>query len=725
MNGYLRLSRRDLLRAGLALGGGLVLGFRLPLPGEAEGAKGASRPFAPNAFLRIASDGAVTVIVNKAEMGQGVYTALPMLVAEELMCDWRSIRVEAAPVDPAYNHTQYGTQVTGGSTSVRSEWKRLSKAGATAREMLISAAAAKWKAKRAECRAEDGRVVHSGGRSLSYGMLAAAASKAPPPKSVRLKARADRKLLGTRTHRLDSPSKVAGTAQFGIDVRLPGMLTALVARPPVFVGKAVRVDDAKAMAVPGVKAVFRIPSGVAVVASDFFSAKRGREALQVEWEEGEGAKLSTPVLRAEYARMAEGPGTVARSVGDAAKAYPFTSRRLVSEYDVPFLAHAPMEPLNCVVDLRGGKCGIWTGSQALTWDRDAAAKAAGIAAKNVRLHNTLLGGGFGRRANPASDFVTEAVHVAKGAGGVPVKVVWTREDDIRGGFYRPMWHSRIAAGYGPDGKPVAWMHTIVGQSILGGTPFQPKPAADWIDGTSVEGAQDLPYAVPNLRVDLHTPKSAVPVLWWRSVGHSHTAFAVESYLDEAARAAGKDPLEYRLSLLPPGSRHRGVLELAARKAGWGTPMGKGEGRGIAVHESFGSFIAHVAEVSVNADSELRVRRVVTAIDCGEVVNPDIVEAQMESCVAFGLSAALFGAITLKDGRVEQGNFDDYPILRMKDAPKVEVHIVPSAEAPGGVGEPGVPPVAPAVANALFAAAGVRMYSLPMTRDAIRAARRKL
>jgi isoquinoline 1-oxidoreductase beta subunit len=721
MSGILLLSRRDVLKSGLALGGGLVLGFRLPLPGDAEAA---AKPFAPNAFLRIGTDGVVTVVVNKSEMGQGVYTALPMLVAEELMCDWKTVRVEAAPVAPAYNHATFGVQVTGGSTSVRTEWQRLSKAGATAREMLISAAAGKWKAKRSDCRAKDGMVVHVGGRSLAYGELAAAAAKLPAPKSVRLKGRADRSLLGTRTHRLDSPSKVDGSAQFGLDVHLPGMLTALVARPPVFGGKVVRVDDAKAKAVPGVKAVFRVPSGVAVVASDFFSARQGRDALEIAWDDGKGGKLLTPAMREAYALMAEKPGAVARKVGDPETAYPFTSRRLVSEYDVPFLAHAPMEPLNCVVDLRGGKCEIFTGTQAQTWDRNAAAKIAGIPESRVRLHTTLLGGGFGRRANPASDFVSEAVHVAKGAGGAPVRVVWTREDDVRGGYYRPMWHSRIAAGFGPDGKPVAWMHTIVGQSILGGTPFMPKPAPGWIDETSVEGAKELPYAVPNLRVDLHTVKSVVPVLWWRSVGHSHTAFAVESFIDEAARAAGKDPLEYRLSLLPPKSRHRGVLELAAKQAGWGTAMPKGEGRGIAVHESFGSIIAHVAEVSVDADSEMRVRRVVTAIDCGEVVNPDIIEAQMEGGVAFGLSAALHGAITLKDGRVEQGSFDDYPVLRMSEAPRAEVHIVPSTEAPGGVGEPGVPPVAPAVANALFAAAGVRLRSLPMTREAIRAARRQ-
>ncbi|HEY3489145.1 MAG TPA: xanthine dehydrogenase family protein molybdopterin-binding subunit [Candidatus Deferrimicrobiaceae bacterium] len=723
MTGIVSLSRRDLLKTGLALGGGLVLGFRLPFPGASEGAKALPALFAPNAFLRIGADDVVTIVVNKSEMGQGVYTSLPMLVAEELMCDWKSVHVEPAPVDPAYNHAKYGTQVTGGSTSVRTEWERLSMAGATAREMLVSTAAETWKTDRSHCRAVNGRVLHDDGRSLAYGALAEAAAEVPVPKEVRLKARGERTLLGKRIARLDSPDKVSGKAQFGLDVSAAGMLTAVVARPPVFGGKVVRVDATRAKAFPGVKEVFRIPSGVAVVAVDFFSANKGREALDVTWDEGAGATLSTGGMREEYRRLAEKPGVVARKEGDPAQAFPRAAKRIVSEYEVPYLAHAPMEPLNCFVDLRKDSCEIRTGSQAQTWDRDAAARISGLSKEQVKLHTTLLGGGFGRRANPASDFVSEAVHVAKGANA-PVKVVWTREDDMRGGFYRPMWRDRIAAGLDAAGKPVSWTHTIVGQSILGGTPFMPDPGKDWIDETSVEGAKELPYEVPNLQVDLHSTRNGVPVLWWRSVGHSHNAFVVESFLDEVAGAAGKDPLAFRLSLLPPGSRHRGVLELAAQKAGWGKPMAKGGGRGIAVHESFGSFIAHVAEVSVDADGELRVLRVVTAIDCGEVVNPGIIEAQMESGVAFGLSAALYGAITLKKGRVEQGSFDDYPVLRMHEAPRVEVHIVPSTEAPGGVGEPGVPPVAPAVANALFAAIGIRLRTLPLTGDAIRAARRQ-
>jgi isoquinoline 1-oxidoreductase beta subunit len=725
MSGIVRMTRRGLLKAGVVLGGGLVLGFHLPLRGVVPAADAAPGDFAPNAFLRIDADGLVTVVVNKSEMGQGVYTSLPMLVAEELACDWKAVRFEPSPVEPAYNHVKFGSMVTGGSTSVRTEWERLSKAGAAARMMLVAAAAAEWKAKPSDCRADNGAVIHADGRKIDYGKLVGAAAKRPVPKEVPLKARGARSLLGRRMHRLDSPGKVDGSARFGLDIRLPGMLTAVVARPPVFGGKVVSFDASKAKAVPGVKAVFKVPSGVAVVAADFHSARKGREALSVAWDDGAGSKLSTPGMRAEYALLAQSPGRVARKEGDPAQVYSRAVRRLAADYEVPYLAHAPMEPLNCLVDLRKDRCEIWTGSQAQTWDRDAAARIAGLPPEKVRLNTTLLGGGFGRRANPASDFVSEAVHVAKGAGpGAPVRVVWTREDDMRGGFYRPMWHSRIAAGFDDSGRPVSWAHTIVGQSILAGTPFMPDPPADWIDETSVEGAKELAYRVPDLQVDLHSVRHTVPVLWWRSVGHSHTAFAVESFIDEAARLAKKDPLEYRLSLLPPGARQRGVLELAAREAGWGKAMPKGQGRGIAVHESFGSFIAHVAEVSVDDESGLRVRRVVCAIDCGEVVNPGIIEAQMEGAVAFGLSAALHGAITLKDGRVEQGSFDDYPILRMGEAPQVEVHIVSSTEAPGGVGEPGVPPVAPAVANALFDASGVRLRTLPMTRDAVRAALRK-
>ncbi|HEY6008488.1 MAG TPA: xanthine dehydrogenase family protein molybdopterin-binding subunit [Geobacteraceae bacterium] len=718
----MRVSRRDFLKTGALVGGALVIGFHLPLGGRAAAAA-AGKTFAPNAFLRIAADGTVTFIINKSEMGQGVYTSLPMLIAEELMCDWRTVRVEAAPVAPIYNHTLFGTQVTGGSTSVHSEWQRLSQAGAMAREMLIAAAAKRWQVDRGSCRAENGRVFQMSGKSLTYGELAAAAAKEPLPDQVELKKPEAWTILGKPRLRLDSPAKIEGRAQFGLDVRLPAMLTVLVERAPVFGGRVLRFSAERALKVPGVRSVVQVPTGVAVAADDFWAARKGREALEVVWDEGEWARLSTPAMREEFARLAATPGLVARREGDPDAAFAAAARQVSAEYDVPYLAHATMEPLNCCVDLRPGGCDIWTGTQMQTVDQANAARITGLKPDQVRIHTTFLGGGFGRRANPASDFVAEAVEVAK-AVGRPVKVLHTREDDMRGGYYRPMWYDRLSAGLDAAGRLVAWRHTIVGQSIITGTPFEKAMIKDGIDDTSVEGASDIPYAIPNLRVDLHTPKLGVPVIWWRSVGHSHTAFVVECFLDEVALAAGKDPLELRRALLADKPRHLGVLEMAAQKAGWGTTLPAGRGRGIAVHESFGSFIAQVAEVSVGDDGRIRVHRVACAIDCGRTVNPDTIVAQMESGIVFGLSAALHGAITLKNGRVEQDNFDGYPLVRMNETPRMDVHIVPSSEPPGGVGEPGVPPVAPAVANAVFAASGLRLRRLPMTPEAVRAARGK-
>jgi len=720
MSEIIKVSRRDFIKTGLMVGGGLVLACHVPLGGRAAAA--AEAAFAPNAFLRIGADGSVTVIVNKSEMGQGVYTSLPMLVAEELACDWKRVRVEAAPVAPEYNHTQFGAiMVTGGSTSVRSEWERLSKAGAAAREMLVAAAAAGWRVAPAACRAENGVVIGPGGRRAGYGSLAARAAKLPVPQEPKLKGPKQRKLIGKAIHRLDSPAKINGTATFGMDVHTPGMLTAVIARPPVFGATVKSFDPKKALAVPGVKQVVAVPAGVAVVADGFWPAQQGREALEVVWDEGQWAQISTPAMREEYARLAAMPGLAARHDGDAPSELAKAARPLQAEYEVPYLAHATMEPLNCFVDLKKESCLIRTGSQFQTVDRNAAAREAGLKPEQVTLETTFLGGGFGRRACTGSDFVVEAVQVAK-AVGKPVKVIRSREDDMRAGYYRPMWYDRIAACLDDTGRPLAWRHTIVGQSIIAGTPFEPAMVKGGIDHTSVEGAVDIPYAIPNLLVDLHTTKNGVPVLWWRSVGHSHNAFVVESFLDEVAHSAGQDPYQYRRSLLAHHPRHLGVLQTAAEKAGWGEKLPAGTGRGIAVHESFGSFIAQVAEVSLDAAGQVQVHRVVCAIDCGRIVNPDIIKAQMESGIVFGLSAALYGAITLKNGRVEQGNFDTYPLVRMQAAPKVEVYLVPSDEPPGGVGEPGVPPIAPAVANALFAATGTRVRSLPLTPEKVKAAR---
>ncbi|HTY42750.1 MAG TPA: xanthine dehydrogenase family protein molybdopterin-binding subunit [Thermoanaerobaculia bacterium] len=713
MSGRGGYSRRRFLTTSTGLVIGFVVTPKARLLGLQEA--GPTRPTAPkplpppNAFLRIGEDDTVTVILAHSEMGQGVWTTLPMLIAEELDADWSKIRVETAPAAPVYAHTGFGAQMTGGSSSTYSEYDRYRQVGAMARAMLIAAAAAQWKVDPSTCRAENGVVV-SGSRRASFGSLAKAAQAETPPTSVTLKDRKDWKILGRPTKRLDSPQKVTGAAQFGIDVHEPGMKTAVVARPPVFGGKVRAFRAEKAKAVPGVRAVVEVPSGVAVVADHFWAAKLGREALEVDWDLGAGAALDTPGMKKQYAGLAATAGAKAKAAGAVATALAGAAKTVEADYEFPFLAHATMEPLNCAVRLSPGACEVWTGTQFQTGDQMAAAKIAGLKPEQVSLHTTFLGGGFGRRANPSNDFVAEAVHVAK-AAGVPVKVIWTREDDLRGGYYRPMWAHRVRVGLGPDGVPVAWDQQIVGQSILEGSPFA-MMIKEGIDETSVEGVVDSPYVegTPHHFVGLHTPKSAVPVLWWRSVGHTHTAFVMETMVDALAAAAGQDPVAYRRRLLAAAPRHRGVLDLAVAKAG--PPPPAGQHRGYAVHHSFESYVAQAADVSVEK-GRIRVHRVVCAVDCGIAVNPAGIRAQMESAIVYGLSAALYGEITLKDGRVVQGNFDDYPVLRMNEMPKVEVHIVDSAEKSGGIGEPGTPPIAPAVANAVFAATGKRLRQLPL------------
>jgi isoquinoline 1-oxidoreductase beta subunit len=578
--------------------------------------------------------------------------------------------------------------------------------------MLVKAAADIWKVNPASCRAEKGFVIHNPTqRKISYGKLVERASQMEPPKNVALKEPKDFKIIGKPKKRLDTPEKTNGKAIFGIDAKIPGMLTAVVSRSPVFGGRVKSFNPDKAKAVPGVKEVVQIDSGVAVIADGFWSARMGRDALEVTWDEGALATLSTSGMHEEYVNLAKTPGTVARKEGSSESVFSKAAKQLRAEYEVPYLAHACMEPLNCLVDLHADSCEIWTGTQSQTADRNSAASVLGLKPEQVKIHTTFLGGGFGRRANPHSDFVTEAARVAK-AVRKPVKVVWTREDDMKGGYYRPMWYDRFAAGLDEKENLVAWQHTIVGQSIMVGTPFE-QMIEKGVDPASVEGAKEIPYEIPNILVDLHSPRIGVPVQWWRSVGHSHTAFVVESFIDEVAHEAGKDPYEFRGKLLIKHPRHFGVLKLAAEKAGWGRPLPKGRGRGIAVHESFGSFVAQAAEVSVNPRGEVRVHRVVCAIDCGKIVNPDTIKAQMESGIVFGLSAALYGKISFQNGRVVQSNFHDYPLLRLNEMPLVEVHIVSSKEKSGGVGEPGVPPIAPAVCNAIFAATGKRVRSLPI------------
>ena len=714
MNALQNPSRRKFLTDSTALLGGLVIGFYLPATGRAYATGINPAKYPPDAFIHIAPDDEITIVVNKSEMGQGVYTSLPMLINEELEADWSRIGVESAPVAAVYNHTHMPMQLTGGSSSVSSSWEQMRQVGAVARVLLIRAAAAEWGVPEGECHAENGQVIHAkSGKRSSYGKLADAAAKLPLPEKVELKQPKDFKLIGKPTRRLDTPAKINGSAQFGLDVYLPGILTVLVARSPVFGGKVKRYDADDARKLPGVHGVYQVPTGIAVAADGFWPAKTARDLLQIDWDEGEGGAFSTPEMFAGYLELAKQPGLVARHDGDAVQGLKAAHRTVSAEYEVPYLAHAAMEPLNVVVDLKPDHCAIWTGTQAQTMDRAAAARIAGLKPEQVEIHTTFLGGGFGRRANPRSDFVSEAIQVAM-AVGKPVKVVWTREDDMQGGNYRPMWADRIEAGIDKNGMPVAWKHTIVGQSIVEGTAFASFMIHGGIDATSVEGAATLPYLIPNLEVELHSPKNAVPVQWWRSVGHSHTAFVVETMMDELAHLAGRDPVAYRLDVLPSDSRYRGVLQLAVEKSGWGK-LPAGSAHGVAVHQSFDSYVAHVVEVSLE-DGRIRVHRVVSAVDCGMVVNPDGVRQQIESAIVYGLSAALHGEITLEKGRVMQSNFNDYPPLRFSEMPAIDVHIVESSKEPSGIGEPGTPPIAPAVANAVFALTGKRLRRMPFGKE---------
>jgi isoquinoline 1-oxidoreductase beta subunit len=693
----------------------LILGVHLAeLRDPVNAAQAKSAAFAPNAFLRIGTDDSVTVIANKSEMGQGIHTALAMMVAEELDADWSKVRVENAPVAPIYFHTEYGTQLTGGSSSTWSEWKRLREVGATGRVMLVAAAAQVWQVDPATCRTDNGHVVHTATRRrLSYGQLAEKASLLSPPQNVTLKDPKDFKLIGKPIKRLDTPEKIDGTGIFGIDVKVPGMLVALVARPPVFGGKVKRFDASKGKSIPGVRHVVEIEYGIAVVADGFWPAMKGRQALAITWDDGPLATLDSKTQRAQYAELAQSPGAEARKDGDVADAMDRAASRLEAAYELPYLAHATMEPLNCVADVRADRCEIWTGTQYQAADHAAAVEITGLKPEQVELHTVLLGGGFGHRAAIHRNyFVREAVQVSK-AVQAPVKVIWTREDDTRGGYYRPACHHWIRAGLDAVGNPVAWWHRIVCQSIMEGTPFEQYLVQKGVDGTAVEGAREVPYEIPNLLVEWQKAPAAAPVQPWRSVGHSHNAFVIETFLDELAHATGKDPYEYRRALLKNHPRHLAALDLVVEKAGWSKPIVDGRGRGLAVHESFGSFVAQVAEVSISAEGKLRVHRVVCAADCGPVVNPDTIHSMIESGIVYGLTAALYGEITLEKGRVKQRNFHDYPMLRIDEMPVVESHIVPSTEKMGGAGEIAVPPIAPAVANAVFALTGRRIRRLPI------------
>lgn len=716
-------SRRHFLQGAAAL----TLAVYLPHAQSATSSASA-QVFEPNAFIRIAADNTVTVISKHLEMGQGTYTGLATIVAEELDAAWSQVRVEGAPADAKrYSNLLMGPmQGTGGSTAMANSWDQMRHAGASARAMLVAAAAQQWKVPAAEISVSEGVVSHrASGRKANFGQLALAAAELPVPSEVVLKDPKDFKLVGKRAPRKDSGAKVNGTARFTQDVHLPGMLTAVVAHPPRFGGKVKSYDATQAKAVKGVVDVVQIPSGVAVLAKDTWSAKKGRDALQVEWDEASGFKLGSEQIFERYHALAKTPGAIARKDGDPDAAFTASVRVLRAAFDFPYLAHAPMEPLNCVVRLDKDACEIWNGEQFQTADQMSVAALLGIKPEQVTIHMLYAGGSFGRRASTQSDYVLEAVNIAKHIDGrAPVKLVWLREDDMRAGYYRPAFHHALEAALDAQGRMTGWRHRLVGQSIMAGTPLA-MMVRNGIDPVSVEGAANLPYAIPNIQVDLHTPTDiGVPVLWWRSVGSTHTAFSTETFIDEVAAATKQDPVAFRLALLDKQPRHAGVLKLAAEKAGWGKPLahaanGDRRGRGVAVHESFGSCVAQVAEVTVKPDGSLRVDRVVCAVDCGVAINPDIVRAQVEGSVGFALSAALHGSITLKDGVVEQSNFHDYAPIRINEMPKVEVHIVRSGEKPSGMGEPAVPPLAPAVVNAIAAATGQRIRDLPISTERLK------
>jgi isoquinoline 1-oxidoreductase beta subunit len=677
--------------------------------------------FSPNAFLRIGADNSVTVIAKHVELGQGAYTGIATIVAEELDADWAQVRVESAPADAKrYGNLALGNvQGTGGSSSMANSWMQLREAGGKARAMLLAAAAKEWHVPIAELSVEKGIVYHAGNkRQATFGSLVRTAAALVVPDTVTLKDPKDFKLIGHRVPRVDAAAKSDGTALFTLDFVLPGMLVALLKRPPLFGATVKSFDAVAASAVPGVVKVVQVPRGVAVVAKSFWAAKQGRDALKVEWDDSNAEKRSSATLMGEYRRLADQPALSARKEGDVTPAILNAANKVSASYEFPYLAHAPMEPLDAVVKLSASNCEIWAGDQFQTVDQANAAKTAGLDPQQVSIHTLYAGGSFGRRANAGSDYVVEAVSIAKafGADGTPIKLQWTREDDIHGGLYRPMYFHKLEAGLNAKGQLIGWRHVIVGQSIMADTPFAAMIKGG-IDPTSVEGAANIAYAIPNIAVELSTTKTGVPVLWWRVVGSSHTTFAVEAFIDEVAHAAGEDGFTFRRKLLDHHPRMKAVLELAAEKAGWSNaPLSKGKGRGIAVAEAFKTYVAQVAEVSVDEQGQVKVDRVVCAVDCGTPINPDIIAAQMEGGISFGLGAAMHGAITLKDGRIEQHNFNDYRVLRINEMPKVEVHIVPSSEPPTGVGEPGVAPIGPAVANAIFAATGNRIHVFPFSKS---------
>ena len=709
------VSRRDFVVVLTATGGGLMLGWRV---GDTSGtATAATAPpgFAPNAFIRIGRDGRVTMIIGQVEMGQGMYTAMPMLLAEELEVGLDQVQLEHAPPDDKlYANPLVGFQMTGASSSVKFLYEPMRRAGAAARSMLVAAAAQTWNVDAASCRAHRGVVTHTPtGRKLAYGALVDRAATLSVPSQVTLKDPKDCTLIGTPAKRLDTPAKVNGTAQFSIDVRLPGMKIATVAASPVLGGKLAELDDSKAKAIAGVHQIVRLDDAVAVVADHMWAAKQGLAALVIRWDDGPNGTISTADVVRELDAASQQPGVVARKQGDPAAALAGAASRMEAVYQVPFLAHTTLEPPNCTVQVRPDGCEVWTGSQVLSRAQATAAKVTGLPLEKVVVHNHLLGGGFGRRLE--HDYVTQAVRIAKQVDG-PVKVVWTREEDVQHDVYRPYYYDRLAAGLDARGQPIAWTHRLVGPSIL--ARWAPPAFQNGLDGDALDGAVHLVYDIPAIQVEY--VRHEEPVLntgFWRGVGVTHNTFVIEGFIDELAAAAQQDPFEYRRALLAKSPRARAVLELAAEKAGWGAKLPAGRGRGIALmYSGWDTYLAEVADVEVSPPGEVRVRRIVCAVDCGTIVNPDIVKAQIEGGVMFGIGGALWGEITLKNGRVEQSNFHNVRVLRINEAPAIDVHLVRNGEAPGGIGEPGTAVTAPALANAVFAATGKRIRTLPLERQ---------
>jgi isoquinoline 1-oxidoreductase subunit beta len=692
-----KVNRRSFLKIGVGTAAGLTIGFTLPessrLRAQSDGA------FALNGYVHIGADDTVTLVLAKSEMGQGPMTSLSQILADELDCDWKKVQARFAPVDPKLYGSMQGTY---GSMSIRTGWDPMRKVGATARAMLIEAAAERWGIDKSQCRTENGSVINTtNSQRLSYGSLAEAAAKLPAPSGVALKNPSQFKYIGKSMKRLDTPLKVNGTATFGIDAKIPGMQYAVLARCPVFGGKVASFDATKAQAVPGVKQVVKISNGIAVIADNTWNAMEGRRALQIQWDEGPLANLSSADIRKMFAEAAEKPGAIARKTGDAPAALSTASKKLEAVYEAPYLSHAPMEPMNATAHVRADSCEVWAATQIQTAAKQTAIEVTGLPADKVEIHTLFLGGGFGRRGG--ADFIQEAVEISK-TTGVPVKLTWSREDDMTHDLYRPASYTKFTGALDAEGWPLAWHTRVACPSFAG--------MRNGVDFAAVQGIDDIAYAIPNIQVEYTKTEPGIPTTFWRSVGYSQNTFFTESFLDELAASGGKDPLEVRRRLLANTPRMRGVVELAADKAGWGKPLPAGRARGIAVVNNIGSFNAQVAEVSIEK-GKLRVHRIVCAVDCGQVVNPAIIEAQIQSGIVYGLSAALKGGITIKNGRVEQQNFHQYEVLRIDEMPVVEVYIVPSQNAPGGIGEASTPTTAPAVANAIFALTGKRIRKLPI------------